>query len=314
MIQFDLKHIGVIDKENQTVALELFNTLYVAKEKRCIFKISGKKIIGGYGILECAERIDAIRKTLCIIKHPKDTTFSIYNEAVLQYISYMTLKKYGLEFCIPEVYDIFKKQISIHFSMQYIDGCQLHTFLLKSLTPEKDFISCLLQLSIILYYLTNDLHLDHRDLRYANVFVVAQEKKINTNIEGHIYSFTTSFHICLLDFGFACIGKNTTIINASDGIFHAAERCSKPGRDLFQLLCSLWSIPEVRYRMSNEFQSTVDSWFTYKDINYSNLAKHIKKADWSYVLTSEPSFTFPPLLPENLIKILNDLKNKMYLN
>jgi serine/threonine protein kinase len=311
MIQFDLKDIGVIDKETKTVALELFNTLYMFKEKRCTFKISGKKIIGGYGILERAERVDAHGKTLCIIKHPKDTTFSIYNEAVLQYISYMTLKKYGLEFFIPQVYDIFKKEISIHFSMQYIAGCQLHTFLLKSLTPERDFIYCLLQLSIALYYLSNDIHLDHRDLRYANVFVVAEEKKIHCNIAGLEYSLTSPFHICLLDFGFACIGKNTTIINASEGIFHDAERCSKPGRDLFQLLCSLWSIQEVRYRMSNEFQSTVDSWFTYKDINYSSLAKHIKKADWSYVLTSEPSFTFPPLLPENLIKILNDLKNKI---
>jgi len=314
MIQFDLKDIGVIDKEKQTVALELFNSLYVFKEKRCTFKINETQIIGGYGVLEGAIRIDAHGKSLCIIKHPKDKSFSIYNEAVLQYISYITLKKYGLQWCVAKVYDIFNKQSIIHFSMQYIKGCQLHTFLLKSLTPERDFIYCLLQLSIALYYLSNDIHLDHRDLRYANVFVVAEEKNIHYSIAGLEYTLDTPFHICLLDFGFACIGKNTTIINASEGIFHSSERCSKPGRDIFQLLCSLWSIQEVRYRMSNEFQSTVDSWFTYKDINYSSLAKHIKKADWSYVLTSEPMFTFPPLLPENLIKILNDLKNKMYLN
>jgi hypothetical protein len=62
--------------------------------------------------------------------------------------------------------------------------------------------------------------------------------------------------------------------------------------------------------MSSTFQAVVDSWFSYKDTNYSNLVKNIKKADWSYVLTSEDSFTFLPLVPENLIKTLRSLKNK----
>ena len=310
MIQFDLKHIGVIDKENQTVAIELFNNIYVNKEKRCTFNILKKQIIGGYGILEYAERFDSNGKKNCIIKHPKDKNFSIYNETVLQYISYITLKKYNLEWMVSEVFDIFKKQSIIYFSMQNIIGCQLHTFLLNSLHPERDFIDCLLQLSIALYYLEKDIHLDHRDLRYANIFVVDEKKKFTCSIDSTIITVDTLFHICLLDFGFACIGKNTTIINASEGIFHTYERCSKPGRDIFQLLCSLWAIEEIRAKMSSEFQTIVDSLFTYNNMNYSNLAKNIKKTDWTYVLTSEDSFTFPPLLPENLIKTLFILKPK----
>ena len=310
MIQFDLKDIGVIDKENQTVATELFNNLYVNKEKRCTFKIGYLQIIGGYGILERAQRIDAHSSKECIIKHAKDSTFSIYNEAVLQHISHSRLKKYNLEWAIAEVYDIFKKQSVVHFSMQYINGSQLHTFLLKSLNPEKDFIDCLLQVSVVLYYLERDLYLDHRDLRYANIFVVSDKRTFNYTSSTETYTFDSDFHICLLDFGFACVGKNRTLINASEEIFHSSEQCFKPGRDLFQLLCSLWSIQEIRNRMSSAFQAVVDSWFSYKDTNYSNLVKNIKKADWSYVLTSEDSFTFLPLVPENLIKTLRSLKHK----
>ena len=175
--------------------------------------------------------------------------------------------------------------------MERIFGEFIHIFLLNSKNPEKDFILCLLQISIILHILEKTINLDHRDLRVTNIFVVNTPKELKFTIDHKTYLYNCDYHICLLDFGFACIGNKPTIINATEEMFNKNERCFKPGRDLFQLLISILSLELL----------------INKKHNYINLLKSNSKADLSYIATLDDDFSHEDLLPENFIKFLIQL-------
>jgi serine/threonine protein kinase len=273
-----------------------------SKKKRCILNFKKKIIFGGYGILQETVRIENNNIKECFIKYSKEKTLNILNEALLQYISYLVLKNYNIQYMISNVYDIYKRNDIIFFCMEKINGMSILNFLLESKHPEIDFIDSLIQLCIILYILKKDIYLDHRDLRYTNLFIVKKHTIINFNK----YILDTNFHICLLDFGFACIGSNKTIVNASEGIFHNSEECLKPGRDLFQIVASLMCLKEFRDKINSSFLKILDSLFIYNGTDYSKLAK--TSCEWTYILTSESSFNFPFFAPENFIKYLYDLR------
>ena len=82
----------------------------------------------------------------------------------------------------------------------------------------------------------------------------------------------------------------------------------KPGRDIFQLLASIWCIKEIKDRMSSRFSDIINSFYKYNEYDFSTLLKDETKADWSYVITNKNNFIFPPLIPENLLETLYQLK------
>jgi serine/threonine protein kinase len=198
--------------------------------------------------------------------------------------------------------------------MEKIDGISILTYILESDTPERVFIDILVQLCIVLIILKKEIYLDHRDLRYTNLLVVKESADIHLEFHSkskkHDYRLSTSFHICLLDFGFACIGKHETVINASEDIFQKKEICLKPGRDMFQIVASLFCIKEFRDKLNPNLLKIVETWFIYKETDYSKIAK--SSCEWTYILTSEESFNSSFFVPENFINYLYDLR-KTYL-
>ena len=276
---------------------------YETKEIRCkIIDENIEHISGGYGIIKYAIRYYNNIQIPCVIKESIDVSFNILNEAILQHLSYTTLKIHKLEYMIPKVYDIYYNT-NVCFSMQRITGEFLHTFLVNSETSEKDFIYCFLQISIVLYILESKLLLDHRDLRVTNVFVVKDPKEIKFTIENKIYTYSCNYHICILDFGFACIGNKPSKINASEALFKKRDKCFKPGRDIFQLLISLLSLDSIKNKFSLEFYNKLAS-LLYDKKDYRNLLKSKEKADLSYIAINYDDFTFDSLLPSNFIKVL----------
>lgn len=288
----------------------------ISKKKRCILQFKNKTIIGGYGILQELLRIDDYNKkecfVECFVKYSKEKSLNILNEALLQHISYLTLKNYNLQYMVSKVYDIYKRNDIIFFTMKKINGVSILNYLLESYHIEKVFIECLIQLCIILIILKRDIYLDHRDLRYTNIYVVKEKTNIhlqfNSKSKHYEYSLNTPFHICLLDFGFSCIGKDKTVINASEDIFQKKEKCLKPGRDMFQMVASLFCLKEFRNKLDSKFLKIVESWFVYNETDYSKLAK--SSSEWTYILTSEESFNFPFFIPENFINFLYDLRKE----
>jgi serine/threonine protein kinase len=191
--------------------------------------------------------------------------------------------------------------------MERIFGQFIHIFLVNSNTPEKDFIFCLLQISIVLHILETNINLDHRDLRVTNILVVNKPKEVKFTIDHKTYLYNCEFHISLLDFGFACIGNKPTILNATEEMFNKNERCFKPGRDLFQLLISILSLETIKNKFTYKFYNKLVSLLINKKSNYINLLESNSKADLSYITTLDDNFNHKDLLPENFIKFLIEL-------
>ena len=246
---------------------------------RChIITETSREVIGGYGILYYAVRYDTNSYRDCIVKKSIDISFNVLNESILQHISHNILKKCKLEYMIPKVFDVYKKKNNIQFSMEHINGEYIHSFLVNSNQVEKDFIFCLLQISLALHILEKDICLDHRDLRVTNVFVVKNPKEIMFTIDNKTYLYYCDFHICILDFGFACIGSKPTCINATEEMFKKEQRCFKPGRDLFQLLISLLSLESIKNKFNYMFYNKIASLLINDDKNYTNLLNTNKKS------------------------------------
>jgi serine/threonine protein kinase len=315
MKEIDLQEIGIKQKvslDEGKIDLSLIpfgdifgNILDNKKKYRCNFIIEKDEFIGGYGIINFAKRIDrndvhGNTSKKCIIKKSIDISYNVLQEAFLQYISYNILKNYKLEYMVPKVFDIFKKNNNIYFSMERIFGQFIHLFLLNSNNPEKDFIFCFLQISIVLHILEKIINLDHRDLRVTNIYVVNKPTEFNFTINHKTYTYNCDFHICILDFGFACIGLKPTIINATEEIFNINQRCFKPGRDLFQLLISLLSLESIKNKFTDIFYNKISSLLG----NNKNLLSTKYKADLSYIATLDDDFKHEFLLPENFINFL----------
>lgn len=324
MDEVDLEELGVPLKIN--LKKPIFNNLdkYIGfedlfgnildnlKRKRCIIKYKNKSISGGYGSIHFAKRNN---KDIVVKRLLGDTHTNLFKEALLQHISYLTLKKYNLNMFISKVYDIFYKldihnsKYVLHFSMEEIKGQFMNTFLKKSTQPEKDFIDCFIQICIALYIFQKEINLDHRDLRYANIYIVETPVEFSLkilNTEQFLYS--CNFHICILDFGFACLGHKPTLINAAEGFMQNEERCFKPGRDLFQLLISVWCKSEIRSKMSKDFVEKINSILCFNDHDYSKITELNEDSKWPYSLTMEDNFSCIPLLPKNFLIKLIELK------
>jgi serine/threonine protein kinase len=317
-LKIDLKLPIFSNFENFIGFEDLFGNLIDKKRrKRCTIKYSSKQIMGGYGIITFAKRIVNSDTENCVVKCLLgNEELNLFKEAFLQYTSYLILKKYNLHLFIPKIYDIFYKlntiqnKYMLHFSMEEIIGVYFHNFLNTSETPEKDFIDSFIQICIALYILQNELNLDHRDLRYANIYIVEKPVHIMLKLVDKNIDYTCNFHICILDFGFACIGHKPTILNAAEGFMQKEERCFKPGRDLFQLLISIWSKRSIRSRMNETFIENINSILCYGEYDYSKITDTSEDSKWPYSLTMDDNFSFVPLLPKNLLIKLIELKNE----
>lgn len=304
---FDLSNNNNTSYLEEHLPIELFDGSIVDQSKkiRCKLEFNNKIIYGGYGILHEAKRNDEHGSYECIVKYAKETMNNVLTEGLLQFISYTVLKKYNIHYMVSKVYDLYKrKDNTIFFSMQKIKGKNILEFLKESSYPERDFIDIMIQVCILLYILKNDIYLDHRDLRYTNLFIVNKPTNIHF-INEKKYILNTKFHICLLDFGLACIGPNITTLNAGE-VYNSNEVCLKPGRDIFLIISSLMCLKEFRDKLSESFLKIIETWFKYKNTDYSKIAK--ASCNWTYILTSENNFNFPFFIPENFLSYLYDLR------
>lgn len=314
--KFHLKELGInetinnfkIDFQNLKRNLPKENfmgeIIDINKNVRCSITYIKEYFRGGYGKLYLAKR----NKDFNIVKMPIDKDSDLLKEAILQFMSYKVLETFKLEYMLAKVYDIYINNSIVHFSMELKNGIFFKQFIRESKNPEKDFIDSFIQICIVLYLLENELYLDHRDLHYTNLLIINKPSTILITLNNKVYTLETQFHICILDFGFSCTGINRTCLNASEEMFRNNKICIKPGRDIFQVLASIWSIQEIRERMSKTFCDTVDSFFVNEQFDYRSLVKNETNATWSYIVTNNDNFVFNHLLPENFIETLYRLK------
>ena len=274
---------------------------------RC--KIHYSRIVnrGGYGKILLANRTDLSGTTQQIcVKAPHASSFSLCSEAIIQWMASTTLATAGVIGAIPSVFDIFQYAGETRFSMSYVKGISCTEYIIGSSTPETALLDILTQTSILLGFLEETMHLDHRDLKADNIWIRLEPIEYSVRLSGKRWTCKAPFQVVLLDFGFSCLGgtDGVAVVSLSDGILPRADPCPKEGRDLFQLISSLWSLPQIRGRMNATVAADIELLLSYKNKPYINLVRKTLDTNWVYLLVSDLEINHPPLHPISLLKMI----------
>jgi serine/threonine protein kinase len=303
---FQIKKEIQLTQEEVNVPLKLLPKQYidgsvrVEKDIRCRLEYGKLEYRGGYGSIYRARRIVQESSTEICIKIPHTSTFSLCPEAILQYMAEKSLAATDIHGAVAHVYDIFQYAGEVRVSMSFIEGLSLVDFVVNSSSPERVFVQALMQISFLLAYLEETLRLDHRDLKGDNIWIRLSPIRYTATIGGVKRTISAPFQVVLLDFGFSCLGEDgSAVVSLSDGILPKVDPCPKEGRDLFQLIASLWSIPLLRTRIL-PLQKDIEELLSYKNKPYASLVKQTQEISWIYLLVSDSEFKHPPLHPLSL--------------
>jgi serine/threonine protein kinase len=207
------------------------------------------------------------------------------------------MDKYHLGFCIPEVYDIFrfKQTGDIWFSMRPYDAALLSNWCLAN---SGRFGELILQIALTLEVVENVLFIDHRDLKVNNILVVDNPVEIRISWKGKAITLNFPFHIVYVDFGYACAKG---LVDVRDGL-PAMDLCPKDGRDIYQILVSLWRIKDLRGLLNTKWgawiRSKIDSTLPQ---SYLNLVETTFDLSWMYSVTDNTGFRAPLCKPAAII-------------
>lgn len=285
-----------------------------SKQVRCHFRYGPVLFNGSHGLIQSVVRAPSVGKVLCI-KKPKPSGYSLCAEALLQWLASNALEAAGIFCAIPKVYDIFQFAGETRFSMEYVQGKSSIQIILEAEDPERALTHILAQTALLLGYLQETIHLDHRDLKADNLWVRPVPIHYRLKVGERVWSLTSPFQVVLLDFGFACLGNNdgNAVVNLSDGVLPKVDPCPKEGRDLFQFLISLLSVDRVRTKFSRTFYRQIldliaESEDTKRGLpSYVDLLERTDRSQWSYLIVSDPHFKHSALSP---CRLLEQLRSK----
>ena len=262
---------------------------------------------GTFGYVDLFNRKDASGKMLRVaMKRPKFPESKLLDEASFQRDLHTELIMYGLSGCVPKVYDIFTHQPTgdVWFTMEAYEPVLVSQWCIRSVEggDKKGFALLLLQIALIIEVLEIELKIDHRDLKINNMIVVDEPVTIDINWKGAPKSITFPFRIVIVDFGFACQGKHLDV-RRGDGL-PPLDACPKEGRNIFQLLVSLWNIQSIRANLGESwtrwFHNKISEVFPLSPC--VSLAESSKSLDWMYSLTESTEFRAPRCIPQSIIR------------
>jgi serine/threonine protein kinase len=260
-----------------------------------LFTLAAKEELGKgtYGQIDAFyKRFPSGEEITVAIKRPRGSD-SILTEALVQWYLGKKLSSYGIPPCIPRVYDIFiyMPTKSIWFTMDAFRPLLFSQWCVKKIPSQPSlFPMIMVQLSILLEVFQCDALVDHRDLKVNNMLIVEEETSFPIIWKTKETTVTFPFRIIILDFGFACI-NNT--IDVKDGLPHL-DVCPKEGRDMFQLLVSLWNIPILRHSLEVTWGDWVRNALCSAkgDGNaYIRLAEGNHSIIWMYSVTQDREFS-----------------------
>ncbi len=273
-----------------------------------LFVLEGVKSLGTgmFGLVEMFRMIPVRGvETLVAVKRPKEADCDFLLEALLQWHLHRELRAYGIEFCIPEVYSIFshKGTGDIWFSMQAYEPLLVSEWCKRRFIGDEtkwQFALLMLQIALILDVLEEELGIDHRDLKVNNMLIVEKPVKLEVEWKGKSRILTFPFQIILVDFGFSC-WRGILDIRNDDGL-PPLDACPKQGRDIYQVIASLWHLKSLR----TVLEGCWGSWIRVR--LGEDESKVIEDLDWMYFKTDRKDFSSPLCTPicviEQMIAVL----------
>jgi len=263
--------------------------------------------VGTFGHVDAFHRITPSSVTTVVaMKRPKNPRVDLFIEALFQWKIHNDLKEYGLSYCIPRVFDIFRYKPTgdVWFTMEAFEPVLLSRWCVQTILPNDSnhyFGLVILQLALILEVFENELHIDHRDLKVNNILVIEEPATITIIWEGLEKDIVFPFRLVIIDFGLACFGK-VLDMKSSDGL-PSLDLCPKEGRDIFQVLVSLWSIQSLRTHLESRWGNWIRQRITSaKKSTYVRLTETSANLEWMHAATEERHFRAPLCAPWIIIR------------
>ena len=259
------------------------------KKLTCIRTVSHGQF--GYIILA---RYDTIHgsKELYVKKPIHDDDVTVY-EPYIQELVREGLHKFGWKDHIPRVIEVFRLHCGeVCFAMEQVEGGVILDSFLDSY-PLHDlsylFMDILYQVCSMVWIMNYKLGINHRDLKPSNFLLRKMPSTVHYTVmlDEEKIEWNTSYHLSLIDFGFACAGSLDTRrahLSLSE-VYSIADPCPKDGRDIFLFLGYLYS--DYYTRMSPTVRAWFESWLA---IPKSDLCGFLRKDKdiskrWLYYLS-----------------------------
>jgi hypothetical protein len=270
--------------------------------RRCGLKEGTLLYSGGRGEIRAVERDPSVGFPLCI-KKPHDRAYSLCSEAMLQWLAGQTLIQAGIHGAVPPVIDLYQFAGETRFTMKLESGISAADWLLLSPTPDLSWWQIVTQTAFLLGILEERMRFDHRDLKADNVWIVPRPVELKAELYGSAWIVSAPFQVVLLDFGFGCIGgeAGNAIVSLTDGLVPKIDPCPKEGRDLFHFLTSLWSVPQLRERMSSDVRTEMEELFKARGGTYIPLIERAGQVPWIYGALNPAGFRHPALSCRGLL-------------
>jgi serine/threonine protein kinase len=278
----------------------------ITQPLRCKILDRGVVAEGRSGIIRRIQRTPAVGAQAVCVKIPKNPQQSLCPEALVQALCARTLQAAGVVGAVPAVYDIYRFADETRFSMEYVEGKSAIDAVLISPSPDTTWLQILAQAALILGYLEEHLHLDHRDLKADNLWIRPRAVSYSLKVGGVQWQVSAPFQVVFLDFGFSCIGgaDGNALVSLTDGVIPLIDPCPKEGRDLFQLIGSMWSVPQVRERASPDIAADMELLLKHRAASYIDLVRKTIQSTWIYMAVSDLKFHHPVLHPISLLERL----------
>jgi serine/threonine protein kinase len=279
----------------------------VTQPLRCRILDRGVVAEGRSGVIRRVQRTPAVGAQAVCVKIPKNPQQSLCPEALVQALCARALHAVGVVGAVPAVYDIYRFADETRFSMEYVEGKSAIDAVLTSPSPDTMWLQILAQAALVLGYLEEHLHLDHRDLKADNLWIRPRPVSYSLKVGGVHWQVSAPFQVVFLDFGFSCIGgepDGNAVVSLTDGVVPLIDPCPKEGRDLFQLIGSMWSVPHVRERASPDVAADMELLLKHRAASYIELVRKTTQSQWIYWAVSDARFKHSALHPVSLLERL----------
>ena len=231
----------------------------------------------------------------------------LFQEAILHIIVYNCLQYFNIYKAVPQLYDIVRHNGETIFTMEaFPEAINFSDYLLQNFSYMNThcFVEILAQIALYMIPLQSILFFNHRDLKSDNILIEFSPVTHNLNFRGKKYTVRSRCRAILIDFGFGCIGfenGGSPIIN-SGSVLPAIDPCPKEGRDIFQILMSLYSFQAFRANLNDGLRIMFDRWLTVGKISYKEGAIHnANDPEWIYNVTSGAFFSAPGCSPSAIL-------------
>jgi serine/threonine protein kinase len=171
---------------------------------------------------------------------------------------------------------------------------------------------------MLLQILEDVLALDHRDLKADNLLITDKPSSLTFYMisKKRHYTVVSPFTVCIVDFGFACLGseEGITLVDAGEGTLPPLDPCPKDGRDLYHLIVSFYALDIIHKQLSPELDSIFKFWMEVHGKPTDSMARRWSHSEWIYLLTSRKEFKQPACTPKAVIEKIMSFEPSLFLS